>query len=247
MSAYAVLAADRQRDLLEGIVLRCRDRKAGLPPVIVFDLDGTLFDNRPRTVAILHELAEQWAAREPEAAACLRAATPGKMAYLLTESLANIGVTRTELVAQAETFWRDRFFVDSHLKFDVALAGAVSFARDCYDAGAVVVYFTGRDLPLMGAGTFASLRDSGFPIGVVGTELVLKPDALMPDEAFKRLVGPDLGRLGEVVAVFDNEPANCNVLLAHFPGAESCLLDTQHLPGAPPPAALVHVISDFAR
>ena len=86
----------------------------------------------------------------------------------------------------------------------------------------------------MGIGSFASLRDLGFPIGLPGTELVLKPDAQMPDEAFKRMQGPALERVGKVVAIFDNEPGNCNVLGQHFPDAHSVLLDTQHLPGAPP-------------
>jgi hypothetical protein len=97
----------------------------------------------------------------------------------------------------------------------------------------------------MGIGSFRSLRDLGFPIGVPGTELVLKPDANMPDEAYKRLEGPKLARVGKVVAVFDNEPSNCNTLLEMNPGCTSVLLDTQHLPGAPPLNPSVHVIRDF--
>ena len=154
---------------------------------------------------------------------------------------------RTDLVREAEIFWRERFFIDAYLKYDIEVPGAGAFARDCYDAGGILVYFTGRDLPLMGLGSFASLRDLGFPIGVPGTELVLKPDAQMPDEAFKRMQGPALERVGKVVALFDNEPGNCNVLGQHFPDASSVLLDTQHLPGAPPLDASVRVIADFRR
>lgn len=245
--AFSHLSTAEQKKLLDGIVARSRRKPGASPPVVVFDLDGTLFDNRPRSLAILHELAERWRSREPEAAAKLLAAGHEDLAYLLTDSLGRVGVTRTDLVAEAEVYWRERFFVDGYLKHDAALAGAVSFAVDCYAAGAVLVYFTGRDLPLMGSGTFASLRDSGFPIGVIGTELVLKPDAGMPDEAFKRLVGPDLARVGEVIAVFDNEPGNCNVLGEHFPNAESCFVDTQHLPGAPQLDPRVKVIVDFVR
>ena len=67
----------------------------------------------------------------------------------------------------------------------------------------------------------------------------------MPDEAFKRHVAPGLGRIGHVVAAFDNEPANCNVMLAHHPDAHVVFVDTQHMPGAPPLAAGVHVVDDF--
>lgn len=247
MSTITSMSEADQSTLLQGLVERCRSRPRGAAPVIVFDLDGTLFDNRPRTAHILRELAPLLRGRDDDAAEKLAGARGSDMAYLLTDSLANLGVTRTEVVAEAETFWRERFFVDGYLKYDEPLAGAVPFARDCYEAGAILVYFTGRDLPLMGVGTFASLRDSGFPIGVVGTELVLKPDAAMPDEAFKRLAGPDLARLGDVVAVFDNEPANCNILGRAFPESASCLLDTQRLPGWPPLDATVRVIRDFAR
>ena len=245
--AFARLSSADQKKLLDDVVARSRKGAGAPPPVVVFDLDGTLFDNRPRTLAILHELAAQWGERAPEAAEQLRGARLDQLAYLLTDSLANVGVTRTELVGEAELFWRERFFVDAYLRYDVPLVGAVAFAKDCYAAGAQLVYFTGRDLPLMGSGTFSSLRDSGFPIGVVGTELVLKPDAAMPDEAFKRMVGPDLARVGDVIAIFDNEPANCNVLGDHFPAAHSVFVDTQHLPGAPPLASSVKVIVDFVR
>jgi hypothetical protein len=244
---FARLSSVEQKALLDQIVERCAANGKSRTPVVVFDLDGTLMDNRPRTAAILRELGAEWRDRHPEVAAALQATKHEDLAYLLTDSLRRLGVQRTELVGEAEVFWRERFFIDAYLKYDVEVAGASAFARACYDAGGILVYFTGRDLPLMGLGSFASLRDLGFPIGVPGTELVLKPDAQMPDEAFKRMQGPALERVGKVVAIFDNEPGNCNVLSQHFPDASSVLLDTQHLPGAPPLDASVRVIADFRR
>ncbi len=244
---YSRLDAAGQRALLDRVIARCAPKKGEPSPVVVFDLDGTLLDNRPRTVRILHELGQSWQTRDREIGDKLLAATADKLAYLLSDSLAKLGVTRTDVVAEAEVYWRERFFVDEYLKHDVEVPGAGLFARACYDAGAVLVYFTGRDLPLMGVGSFASLRDLGFPIAVPGTELVCKPDANMPDEAFKRLVGPEIARVGRVVAVFDNEPGNCNVLFGHFPESETVMVDTQHLPGAPALVSGVHVIGDFVR
>jgi beta-phosphoglucomutase-like phosphatase (HAD superfamily) len=242
---YPRLSRAAQAELLRRIIARCKSQSGAPTPVVVFDLDGTLLDNRPRTCAILHELARELRATEPDAALLLAAARPDALAYLLTDSLGRLGIHRTDLVARAETFWRERFFADHHLEHDVEVPGAVAFARACHEAGATLVYMTGRDLPLMGIGSFRSLRDLGFPIGLAGTELVLKPDAAMPDEAFKRLTGPQLGRIGAVVAIFDNEPANCNVLLDQHPGADSVLVDTQHLPGAPALDARVKVIADL--
>jgi beta-phosphoglucomutase-like phosphatase (HAD superfamily) len=243
---YPRLSPEGQRSLLRRIVDRCRhEAGTGTPPVVVFDLDGTLFDNRPRSCAILHDLAERWKETAPQAAERLLRLRPEIMDYLLADTLAHLGIEDTTLVAEASAYWRERFFGDDDLRHDVGLAGASSFAKACYDAGATLVYLTGRDLPMMGIGTFKSLRDRGFPIGLAGTELVLKPDPAMPDEAFKRFAAPTLKRLGDVVASFDNEPANCNIFLAAYPQCESVLLDTQHMPGAPALAAGVSVIADF--
>jgi beta-phosphoglucomutase-like phosphatase (HAD superfamily) len=251
-SPYPRLPFAEQSALLARIIARSAHVPSSAPtaesaPLVVFDLDGTLMDNRPRTVAILRELADSWGDREPELAARLRNADPASLAYLMTDTLALLGVTKSEVVAEAQEFWRTRFFRDEHLVHDVALAGAVDFARECYAAGAVLMYLTGRDLPLMGLGTFRSLRDLGFPIGVAGTEVVLKPDAAMPDEAFKRLIAPTLARVGRVIASFDNEPGNCNVFKEVYPDCESVFVDTQHMPGAPPLLPGVHVVPDFRR
>jgi hypothetical protein len=246
--SFTRLSARQQAALLTDIVERCAHTPGDRPaPVVVFDLDGTLMDNRPRTSAILREVGLRWEKREPEIAKRLRDAAPDALAYLLTDTLARLGVTRSDLIADAEEYWRARFFRDEHLVHDVALPGAVDFAKACYDAGAILVYLTGRDLPLMGIGTFRSLRDLGFPIGVAGTEVILKPDASMPDEAFKRFAAPELARVGTVIAAFDNEPGNCNVFLDAYPTCASVFVDTQHMPGAPPLHSAVSIIGDFLR
>jgi hypothetical protein len=213
--------------------------------VAVFDLDGTLMDNRPRTAVILQEFAAELRREAHTDAEVLEAARAESLAYLLTESLARLGVNHPGMVERATQFWRGRFFSDEYLKHDVEVPGAVALARACYEAGATLVYFTGRDLPFMGLGSFQSLRDLGFPIGVIGTELVCKPDAKIPDEIFKRQEAPKLARLGPVVAAFDNEPGNCNAFVELCPDADVVFVDTQHLPGPPPLAPSVHVVADL--
>src|SRR5262249_10755172 len=150
-----------------------------------------------------------------------------------------------EVLERATTFWRGRFFTDAYLKHDVAIDGSVEFARACYAAGATLVYFTGRDLPFMGLGSFGSPRDPGFSIWLTRTPLVCKPDAQTPDETFKRAEAPKLARLGPVVAAFDNEPGNCNAFHELCPEADVVFVDTQHLPGAPPLHDRVHVVGDL--
>jgi hypothetical protein len=243
--AYRRIEAAEQDALFRRIVSRCRRAPSAPVPVVVFDLDGTLMDNRPRTAVILQEFAVELRREAHSAAEMLAAARAESLAYLLTESLERLGVEHPEVVDRATSFWRGRFFTDAYLKHDVAVPGAVELARACHEAGATIVYFTGRDLPFMGIGSFQSLRDLGFPIGVIGTELVCKPDAKIPDEAFKREEAPRLTRIGHVVAAFDNEPGNCNAFVELCPDAETVFVDTQHLPGAPPLAKRVHIVGDL--
>jgi hypothetical protein len=237
-------AAERTK-LLRRIAARAGERSSHGPGVLVFDLDGTLMDNRPRVVAILRELAEEWRARHPEAAASCEEATPDRIVYGFVENLRRLGIQDPALHERGLAFWKERFFADPHMRFDTEVPGARDYVRRCHEGGAVIVYLTGRDLPNMALGSFASLRDLGFPIGVVGTELVVKPSFDMPDSEFKRAVAPALSRLGTVVGVFDNEPVNCNLLLAAHPGSASVFLDTQYAPDPPPLADGVEVIDSF--
>ena len=230
---------------LKRILNRCRRRSGESSPVVVFDLDGTLLDNRPRTLTILRQYASFCRVRDPDLARRLEAARITDLDYLLDDSLSRLGVHSDRLRAEISAFWQDRFFADASLAHDVPVSGAVEFVHACHDAGALIVYLTGRDLPAMGVGTFQSLRDWGFPIGVPGTELVLKPDTNIPDETFKRSAAPQLVRVGSVVAVFDNEPANCNVMMAQYSDAHIVFVDTQHTPSAPPLHPAVRVVVDF--
>lgn len=244
MTHYPFLAPDDQRSFLQRVVARCGEAGAS-PRVVVFDLDGTVLDNRPRTAFILREQGKHWHRRAPRAAEALQGATASHVAYTLVETLARLGVTDPDLVTEAQATWRRCFFTDAYLHHDVPVEGAAAFAQAVYAAGASVVYLTGRDLPNMSVGSWQSLREHGFPIGVLGTELVCKPAFEISDEVYKRDQAPLARRVGEVIASFDNEPGNCNIFLRTYPHAASVLLDTQHAPGAPPLDAGVTTIKNF--
>ena len=246
LPVYPRLSDEETEVLFTRIIERCSGRTEAGPPVLVLDLDGTLMDNRPRSAQIMRDLAEVWKDTHAEASEALRAASADRLAYLFSDSLRRLKIVEPTLVAEATEYWRKRFFADEDLQHDVALEGSVHFVRACHARGATVVYLTGRDLPAMGLGTFASLRTLGFPLGVAGVEIILKPDAQMADEAFKRMVAPTLARVGEVVASFDNEPANCNLFKEAYPEADVVFVDTQHVPGAPALRPDVAIVADFA-
>jgi beta-phosphoglucomutase-like phosphatase (HAD superfamily) len=234
-----------QLDVLRRVLRSIAEHPAKPAPAVVFDLDATLFDNRPRTLEILMEYREEIAPLDPELADALLTLEVDRIHYLLTDTLKECGVYRADIVKRISTFWHERFFTDEYVACDVPMPGAPEFVRACYEAGAVIVYLTERDIPGMLAGTAAKLRDDGFPIAVAGTELVLKPDPDMNDEAFKRMALPTLDRVGDVVAFFDNEPANCNLAKAMFPDATVVLLETQRVPGAPDPDEDLEIVTDF--
>jgi hypothetical protein len=235
-----------QSHVLRSVLERVQQTiEAGRNPVVVFDLDATLYDNRPRTLEILMEYREEVFESHPDVAEALGVVTAERIEYLLSDSLRGCGITRSDIVQDITRFWRERFFTDEYVQRDTTIDGAAEYVQACHEAGAIIVYMTGRDVPGMLLGTVASLRDCGFPIGVAGIELVLKPDANLPDEAFKRGALPTLDRLGEMVAFFDNEPANCNLARSMFPESLVVLLETQRVPYAPPLAEDIEVVADF--
>jgi hypothetical protein len=218
--------------LLRSTLSRVRDVKENDDvPVVVFDLDGTLFDNGPRTWNILAEFAEA------SGRGALRRALNGLRAtglpYLLTDTLRLAGVTDDQTLEEARTFWGHRFFTHTYQTLDVPLAGARRFVEEVFKAGAVVVYLTGRDVPGMAVGCVQSLHDHGFPVALARTALVLKHDFDTPDIDFKTEAVEFITRLGTVVASFDNEPGNVNMFLKRWPSSLSVLIETTHAPGAP--------------
>jgi hypothetical protein len=202
-------------------------------PVVLFDLDGTLYDNRPRTLRILHAFAAQLPAAHARDAQIIRTLASSDLTYRLEDTLGPRGVAPSVIEA-ARNAWRVRFFTDAACSDDVPVPGSVHFVRSCWELGATVVYLTGRDIPGMLLGTCRTIRDDGFPIAIPRVELVMKPTFEEGDTVFKERLLEPLGELGRVVASFDNEPANCNMFRRRWPEAHTVLLDTQKAPGAPP-------------
>lgn len=225
-------------------ILSTIERRRAERPVVLFDLDGTLYDNRPRTLRILHAFAAQLPPEHARDAQKILALPYTALRYRLDETLGPLGVAPS-VIEGAQAAWRARFFTDAACSDDIPVPGAVPFVRGCWERGATVVYLTGRDIPGMLLGTSRTLRDDGFPLAIPRVELVMKPTFEEGDVAFKeRLLGP-LSDLGRVVASFDNEPANCNLFHARWPEAHTVLLDTLKAPGSPALAPGVAVVPTF--
>jgi hypothetical protein len=229
--------------VIGGVKLRTAEGRSTLA---IFDLDGTLFDNRTRTIFILREISEKFDEKVPQLARAFGTFQALSIVdYSLEVTLKRMGVTRPEEKAFIKQEWAKRFFSDEYQKYDMPILGAKAYVDRVHKAGATVIYLTGRDVGRMLVGTTEVLRLYGFPVGVAGTMTIVKKEFEQDDEIFKKEVSGYIDRLGEVVAVFENEPANSNILQARFPGAASFFVLTQHRPGAPALNRRVRKIKDF--
>ena len=146
---------------------------------VIFDLDSTLFDNGPRTWRILSEFARH---QRRDLIQPMHKLQRHRLPYDL-RAICDLAVPGegAAIAAEAKDFWAKRFFSEDYIDFDEPITGAVEFVQACHRRRARIIYLTGRDVPGMIIGTSRSLRNWGFPIGVAGTELVLKPSFEMPD------------------------------------------------------------------
>ena len=155
---------------------------------VVFDLDSTLLDNRPRQAQILRDFAQQ--VGEPSFAAVAASDFDG---WDLRRALDHAGVPRPVISArygEARRFWQERFFTSAYCRHDQSIPGAVKFVNEVARAGRVI-YLTGRP-PAMRDGTLESLGRLGFPRPGDGeTQLLLKPESALTftkvDETLKKI------------------------------------------------------------
>ena len=216
--------------VLEEVIRRVGEATLRRPvpqPVVTFDLDSTLFDNRPRQLAILSDFAK---AKGLTGADELDFTDiDGWRVVDYVSRLGGVAGREAELKNEFKTFWRDRFFTSEYCLFDHPLPGAGAFAMEVEQTGAKIVYLTGRH-EAMRHGTAKSLQAGSFPEGF----LLMKPTFEMTDTQWKEIAIPQIRGMGEVVACFDNETTHVNRLFAAFPNAYVIWLCTDHSPEAEP-------------
>jgi phosphoglycolate phosphatase-like HAD superfamily hydrolase len=191
-------------------------------PIIVFDLDSTLFDVSKRSYEILREwLAHPDTQSFTDTRAILEGLEAKDLKYSLEELWESKKIPHGKApfdhhFKHAKQFWRKRFFGHEYLKHDLPTLGAIEFVRNLHEMGAKIVYLTGRDVPLMAFGTFDQLKLHGLPIEVERTRLILKPKRHMDDIDYKSAAAKSISEWGEVVASFENEPKNLVAMAKNF-------------------------------
>ncbi len=199
---------------------------------ILLDLDSTLFEVGPRNFQILKEWLEtEEAALFPQVSIALSEMQLNDIGYYLTDTFRNLNLSLRDIktqtaLEQIQKFWRPRFFSSEYLCYDQVYLGAVEFVQDLYRLGAHLVYLTGRDEPKMGHGTQESLLKQGFPFQVERTSLLLKKSPEISDIEHKKEASQFIRSHGNLVASFENEPANIVALYDLFPQAMHVFVET---------------------
>jgi beta-phosphoglucomutase-like phosphatase (HAD superfamily) len=211
--------------------------------VVVFDLDSTLLDNRPRQARILREYG---AAHGVAALSACRAEHWDGWDFRVAMRNAGLdGAALERHLAPFRAYWQERFFSSQYCVDEVPIAGAVEYLDAVATTGAQVAYVTGRH-EAMRAGTVACLvRHSMLEPDGRRIHLVMKPSLDEHDDAYKARTYRTLDRLGRVVAAFDNEPTHINGYRTSFPDALSVHLATDHSLRGIPVLAGISSVRDF--
>lgn len=215
-------------------------------PLVVFDLDSTLFATAGRNMHILNDFATAYRQDHDGLENLISTVEHHDLGWDIRAPLIARGVQDQDLLSSLLSFWKDRFFTDEYVVHDFPNPGAIDYVRAVHEAGALVYYLTGRHVNGMSHGTVQALTDNHFPYWRGRAILHLKPSFTMDDALYKKeAIGDINSHGGEVVATFDNEPANCNIFQSSFPNALNFFVDTEHSPEpAPLDPALIH-IRDF--
>lgn len=201
-------------------------RELGPRAVLAFDLDSTLFDNRPRQARIVREYG-----RDRNVVALTRCRPEDfDSGWDIRAALLRCGLPRNEadqIFPDVKRYWQERFFTSAYCADDDAIEGAAAYTHAVVKTGAILAYLTGRHEE-MREGTVAAMRRCGMVLPGGNVYLIMKPRLAEGDDQFKREAHRQLGKLGSVIAAFDNEPTHANDYRINFPQALVVHLATDH-------------------
>lgn len=222
------------KKLLCQVLVKIQENKAkNLHPLLVFDLDSTLYDVSPRSQKIVHDFAEihENMKKFPKACSLLKQVSVLREDWGIKTAIIRAGITdeSPEFYQSMMTHWKKHFFSNEYLKYDKPYPGAVEFVNKAYDLGAQIIYLTGRDVHRMGEGSAHVLVESGFPLEGKQSSLILKPNKEMDDALFKKdcFEHYAIEKHG-YIAFFENEPVNINLVNNHFNHIDIIIFESTH-------------------
>ncbi len=201
-------------------------------PVVLLDLDSTLYQVEPRNFQILKEWCDSIESRSfPVERSQIAHLQLNQIGYSVKDTFQHLGIDVTresgfQAYESVKEFWSSRFFRNEWLKWDRPYLGACEFVLDLHRRGAQIVYLTGRDEEGMRSGTESNLIRDRFPWGQPSIQLWMKPSRQLSDAVFKKAAAERLRSLGILVASFENEPHNLACLQSLYPEAMHVFMDS---------------------
>jgi FMN phosphatase YigB (HAD superfamily) len=229
--AFSPLSEGEVLSLVLDEVLQFRILSREGRPVVFLDLDSTLYEVTHRTFSIYQEwhLTNRRALPSSieEAMALMGVEDIG---YSPLDTFANLQLDLESeevksAIQQLRDFWFDRFFTDEYLVHDRPYAKSVEYAKALHEAGARLVYLTGRERGPMQAGTIRNLKRDGFPMDE-STLLLMRENPFFDDAEHKIAAVKRWAHRGTPVASFENEPRNLVALRLALPEAKHIFVDT---------------------
>lgn len=220
--------------LLSQILVRIQQASTqNMQTLAVFDLDSTLFDVSPRLQKIMTDFAENPENQKkfPESCQILKTVQTERTDWGIKNALIRAGLDghHPDFHHALRDHWQSRFFSNEYLKYDLPYDGAQSYVSKLYQAGAEIVYLTGRDVARMGIGTVQTLKKWNFPIDLNKTGLILKPEKGMDDAKFKSDYFASLPeKKYQNIWFFENEPVNTNFVSECHKHVDIVFFDSTH-------------------
>ena len=205
----------------------------GTHPLVVFDLDSTLFDVAPRLEKSLIDIASESVIKEkfPNVIPFFKNIKTRRQDWGFVEVLRRAGVDHDhhELFHTVRQLWIEKFFSNEYIHFDVPYDGSAAFVQKIRQLKVPIVYLTGRDYFRMEQGSREVLLKWNFPLDDETCKLVMKPERSMDDALFKRdWIREHIDSTKKSLFLFENEPVNINLVSKHFPDVELVFFDSTH-------------------
>lgn len=224
--------------------------EAEMCPLVVFDLDSTLYNVSHRTQLILQNFINDNLKLEEFKNEIFFLK---KIKILSTDWGIKDAFARHKFQASQKfyklvhDYWRKNFFSSDFLHADRPYEGAVEYVNALHDSGLRIFYLTGRDEANMKWGTIESLKKWGFPTYHIETNLLMKPTkGLLEDADYKDKAISTLKKQSTRIWFFENEPVIINRIRLSSPDVQIVWIDTAHSGRSGPPQDL-HVIRDIWR
>lgn len=220
-STFEPLSAE---ELFSAIFKRIEQVKAqGRQPVVMVDLDETLYDFRPRNRAVYLTWAEEnaknvhFARVLSSSPLLLSQRSPFDMAKILDSS--GVSYDQEEIEALI-SYWQTYSQSNNWVHLDQPFPHSVEMLNALYSAGTKIIYMTSR-FENMREGTEGNLVRDGFPLKEQGCPLIMRVSPRSQQVAWQLKVNA-LQRVMledpqvELVATIDNEPGTAVALRAQF-------------------------------